>query len=336
MRKIILPVAIVTVALSTIFIACEKDKDVAVTSVSFNRASDTLGVDQTLQLVATVLPENVANKAVEWESGDLIIATVFDGLVTAISPGNVIIKAISNQDNSKFAEFALTVVKLPHPVLGDVDFKSATTWIIGEGADQQIWSDVVVAENYKKDDFDGGSKETGFIADGRQNPGYGDLFSWEAVNQYRTALCPAPWRLPDTADFIKLDKLLGGDGTGQDNSPILDEYINRWGATYGGSVGSNGFGGQGTSALYWSGTENRQETEVLPYGMAYNLAIISGEQPGVVWTPAPNPDDPSSCPPGSWYGGPNGCGSMGMVTLRTTIPAGNNGKGSGYMVRCVR
>jgi uncharacterized protein (TIGR02145 family) len=115
-----------------------------------------------------------------------------------------------------------------------------------------------MATGCKKNDFGGG--ETGnYIADCRQNEGYGDLYSWETVNRYQIVLCPNGWQVPTRDDFIALDKALGGDGTNNPSEPaLLDAYLNDWGCTYGGYCNSV-FGGsisqQGSIAHYWSKSE---------------------------------------------------------------------------------
>ena len=67
------------------------EKDIPVTGVSLNNKSLELNVGGSQTLVATVLPTNATNKGVSWESTNNNIATVVDGVVTAISEGEAII-----------------------------------------------------------------------------------------------------------------------------------------------------------------------------------------------------------------------------------------------------
>lgn len=68
-----------------------------VDSVSIYGASSELDIGKSLQLYATILPENSTNKTVVWNSSDTNIAIVSsDGLVTAKSVGTVIITATAN------------------------------------------------------------------------------------------------------------------------------------------------------------------------------------------------------------------------------------------------
>jgi uncharacterized protein (TIGR02145 family) len=113
-----------------------------------------------------------------------------------------------------------------------------------------------MATGCKKNDFGGG--ETGnYIADCRQNEGYGDLYSWEAVNRYQVVLCPNGWQVPTTDDFFALDTVLGGEGKNITPSEptLLNAYLNEWGASYGGYCNSSNGGTisqQGSIAHYWS------------------------------------------------------------------------------------
>jgi uncharacterized protein (TIGR02145 family) len=81
---------------------------VAVESVELDKTADTLTVDETLTLMATVLPANATNQAVTWASSDDNVATVVNGLVTAVAKGTAII-TVTTQDGNKTATCNLTV-----------------------------------------------------------------------------------------------------------------------------------------------------------------------------------------------------------------------------------
>lgn len=63
----------------------------AVTGVDLNKSSMSLEVGKSETLVATVLPEDARDKTVTWSSDKESVATVKDGVVTAVSPGTAII-----------------------------------------------------------------------------------------------------------------------------------------------------------------------------------------------------------------------------------------------------
>ena len=83
---------IFTVALSLCFAACADDSDdlqqlVEVTDVTLDESSLTLKVGGKQTLTATVLPADASNKEVVWQSLNPAVATVENGVVTAVSEG---------------------------------------------------------------------------------------------------------------------------------------------------------------------------------------------------------------------------------------------------------
>ncbi len=77
-----------------------------VTSVTLDAESGSLYVGQKATLKATVAPENATDKTVTWASSDQTVATVENGVVTAVGKGNATITATAG---SKSATYALTV-----------------------------------------------------------------------------------------------------------------------------------------------------------------------------------------------------------------------------------
>ena len=83
----------------------------AVSSVSVTPASVDMKVGQSVQLTATVLPENAANKAVSWTSSDASIASVDqNGKLSALQEGSATITA-TTQDGGKTATCRVSVTK---------------------------------------------------------------------------------------------------------------------------------------------------------------------------------------------------------------------------------
>lgn len=116
MKKFISFLASVCLVASTAMgVACGDDNTsngdgkVAVTAVSLNKSAAKLAPEATLQLTATVAPENATNKAVAWSSSKETVATVSDaGLVTAIGEGEATITA-TTEDGAKTATCKITV-----------------------------------------------------------------------------------------------------------------------------------------------------------------------------------------------------------------------------------
>ena len=81
---------------------------VAVTSVTLDLTELTLTVPETAILVATVLPEDATDKSVTWASNNEDVATVVDGVVTAVAAGTATI-TVTTVDGNLTATCAVTV-----------------------------------------------------------------------------------------------------------------------------------------------------------------------------------------------------------------------------------
>lgn len=90
--------------------------NLAVTSVTLNKQSASLGEGDTLTLVATVLPEDAIEKGVTWKSDNISIATVdATGKVTAVKAGNATITATSKENTGLSASCKVTVTEQSSP-----------------------------------------------------------------------------------------------------------------------------------------------------------------------------------------------------------------------------
>ena len=86
-----------------------KDGTVHVTGISLDHPSATIKEGETVTLVATVTPDNAANKTVKWSSSSETVATVDgNGKVTGIKAGSATITA-TTEEGGKKATCALTV-----------------------------------------------------------------------------------------------------------------------------------------------------------------------------------------------------------------------------------
>lgn len=95
-------------------------KEARVEEVRLDQTEGILKVGETLQLNASILPEDASNKTVVWsvygEQPMGVAQITSTGLVSAIAPGTAVLRATSAVDATKFAEFSLTVKAKDKPV----------------------------------------------------------------------------------------------------------------------------------------------------------------------------------------------------------------------------
>ncbi|MBR3815352.1 MAG: Ig-like domain-containing protein [Clostridia bacterium] len=90
---------------------CKVTVKVSSAEVLLNKQSAELYCGETLELTATVLPEDTTDKGIIWSSSDEEIATVDEnGVVTAHEKGEATI-TVKTKDNGKAAECVITVLK---------------------------------------------------------------------------------------------------------------------------------------------------------------------------------------------------------------------------------
>ena len=125
----------------------QPSETIPVQSIALNKSESTLTVGDTEQLTVTFNPENATNKNINWSSNDDEKATVVNGLVTAVTSGNAIITATSEDGNRSAScnytiqEQAVTPPVVTHPV-------SLKLFLNGEGGAERydssnclIWLD---------------------------------------------------------------------------------------------------------------------------------------------------------------------------------------------------
>lgn len=100
-----------------------KSNAVSVTGVSLDKSSVSLKIGETDTLTATVAPSSATNKNVSWKSSDNSVATVENGIVTAIGEGTATI-TVTTDDGSKTATCTVTVAKPEEP---DPEAKATVT-----------------------------------------------------------------------------------------------------------------------------------------------------------------------------------------------------------------
>ena len=92
-------------------IIIDEQTDVPVTGVTLNKTSTSLYVGDTETLTATVAPDNATNKAVTWTSSNPSVATVENGVVTALARGTAVITATAADGNGASAACTVTVTR---------------------------------------------------------------------------------------------------------------------------------------------------------------------------------------------------------------------------------
>ncbi|MCD8048835.1 MAG: Ig-like domain-containing protein [Clostridia bacterium] len=86
------------------------EKTVNVIGVALDKTSLTLEAGETAQLTAEVFPEEATNTSVTWESSDERVATVADGVVTAVAGGSAVI-TVTTSDGGYAAQCSVTVTE---------------------------------------------------------------------------------------------------------------------------------------------------------------------------------------------------------------------------------
>lgn len=94
------------------------NNDVEVQSVELDQTQITLKAGESVDLVATVLPDNATDKSVQWESDDPDVATVDNGHVEAVSSGSATITVTTNSGNKQATCTVTVSSSAPQPEQG--------------------------------------------------------------------------------------------------------------------------------------------------------------------------------------------------------------------------
>ena len=135
---------------------------------------------------------------------------------------------------------------------------SAKTWTVGS----QVWSDAIQIPDCNKSNF----RKSPTIPQCRSYTHEGNTYyyyNWPYVNTNANLLCPAPWRVPNIADYVLL----------ADNGKPLFCLLNNWGDTYGGWCdGARSLPESVSTLFYWSTWE--LNGELAQYAYYYNGALF--------------------------------------------------------------
>ena len=98
-----------------------KPEVIPVENVVLNQDNVTLNIGETSTLQATITPDNATNKTVTWTSEDENIASVDDGIVTAIGPGETTI-TVTTEDGEKTATCKITVMEEEEELISMISY----------------------------------------------------------------------------------------------------------------------------------------------------------------------------------------------------------------------
>ena len=103
----------------------------SVESVSLSESEITLVIGETKAITATVLPENATDKSLRWSISGTDVATVEDGLVTAVGVGRTIL-IVSSNDGGKYKTCVINVTDGSVPIQSISLNESTINMEIGE------------------------------------------------------------------------------------------------------------------------------------------------------------------------------------------------------------
>jgi uncharacterized protein (TIGR02145 family) len=127
---------------------------IEVTGITLQPAEAALSDGETVQLTATVEPDNATDKSVTWTTSDAQVATVADGLVTAVGEGTATITATAS--GGKTAACTVTVTSTKPKM---VDLGLSVKWAdrnmgapaAAEYGDYYTWAETETKDHYDLD-----------------------------------------------------------------------------------------------------------------------------------------------------------------------------------------
>ena len=122
---------------------------VSVTGVTLDQPTLSLEEGQSAQLTATIAPSDATNQKYSWTSSDEAVATVADGLVTAVKAGSATI-TVTTEDGNFTATCEVTVTAKPGGDPGTVSVTGIsldqTTLSLEEGQSAQLKATITPAD----------------------------------------------------------------------------------------------------------------------------------------------------------------------------------------------
>ena len=126
---------------------CEVTVTYPVFGVTLDKASASLPVGQNMRLMATVKPDDAPDQTITWESSNPDIATVSDGLVTAIAPGKATITVITEVGH-RIATCSVRVLSDKYMTLTTSNENNVRLTLLGSGTAEIDWGDGSAFETY--------------------------------------------------------------------------------------------------------------------------------------------------------------------------------------------
>ena len=105
----------------TILVIEPEPEEIHVEKVELNLQDISLEIGEKATLVAVITPNDATNKNVTWASEDENIASVEEGIVTAIRPGETTI-TVTTEDGEKTAECKITVIEQKEELISTISY----------------------------------------------------------------------------------------------------------------------------------------------------------------------------------------------------------------------
>ena len=190
---------------------------ISVESVNLNTDSINLAIGETKTLTATIKPSDASDKSITWESSKVEVATVSDGVVTAVALGKSVIK-VKTVDGNFVAECNVTVYDASNPdgALENEVFTFFNGKITGLTEYGKTLSEVTITKSISEisiDAFDG-SQVLEKINVSEENQAYksveGNLYSYDLKTLYKFVdRNLTEFTLPETTEIIEGNAFLG-------------------------------------------------------------------------------------------------------------------------------
>jgi len=283
------PLLIIAVAMLLIIVTMGCKKDKAVTGVTLDKSNLTLEVGKTENLTATIQPNDATNKSVSWESSNPVVASVVQGIITAITEGTATI-TVTTTDGGYTAKCVVTV-SFTDPEVGVVinGVRWATRNVDAPGT--------FVANSQDAGMFYQWNRKIGWRADGPLiNSNGGTTWdssipsgtTWEKANDP----CPSGWRVPTSTELQSLKNagsrwitvyFVNGRMYGNsDNYVFLPAAGYRW-PENGNLLGAGGFGycwgsdlsGTLASSLHFNSNDNASGTGATIPNTGYSVRCVA-------------------------------------------------------------